>query len=88
MSKYYDKELPVTVHVTYGGRRSGVTYRETEKLINENKMLRDSWDDMFHKWEREVNKVGKAIRYLESYHNTNVCECDKENLLKLLKGDK
>ena len=86
MKKYYDKELPITVNVIYGGRRAGVTYRETEKLINENKMLRDSWDDMFHKWETQVNIIGKAIRYLESYYNTVLGQSDKENLLKILKG--
>lgn len=54
MKKYYNKKLPTEIHFIYGGRRAGVTYREVEKLKNENEMLRDSWDDMFQKWESQI----------------------------------
>ena len=71
MSKYYNKELPVEVHVMYGGRRSGATYREIEKLRKENEELKKAWEDANKSWERQVNKVGKAIKYIENNANYN-----------------
>lgn len=38
MTKYYNKDIPTEIHFVYGGRHSGKTYREYEKLktrINE-----------------------------------------------------
>ena len=65
MSKYYDKELPVEVHVTLGERRAGVTYREIEKLKNKNKMLRDSWDDNVLAYYVTKENVEKLIKILK-----------------------
>ena len=91
MKKYYDKELSVAVNVMYGGRRAGVTYREIENLKKENEELTRAWEDAQKSWERQVNKVGKAIRYLD---NTTPFDMDsplgvaKRDLLKILKDGK
>lgn len=93
MSKYYDKELPVTVHVAYGCRHSGKTYSEFKKLKDENQMLRDAWYDIFKKWESQVNKVGKAIRYIEKCIDSEdeyehfISTKETEELLKILRGE-
>ena len=96
MSKYYDKELPATVYVTYGERYSGRTYREFEKLQKENEMLRAAWDDIFKKWESQVHIVGKAIEYIEENVDGNKFETSDdviilynyiEDLIKILRGE-
>lgn len=38
--------------------------KQIEELKNENKMLRDSWDDMFKKWETQIHKIGRAIELI------------------------
>lgn len=98
MSKYYDKELPDAVHVIYGGRYYGKTYREFKKLEEENIMLRDAWKDMLDSRDKLCNRIGKAIKYIEE--NVAVCafgnkelphwEFNDDNiqdLLKILKGE-
>lgn len=72
--------------------------KQIEELKNENKMLRDSWDDMFKKWEKQVHKIGKAIEYI--HNNQPVFELSSKEqiqewfekeyyveLLKKLKGE-
>lgn len=33
------------------------------------------------------SRLDKAIEYIKSYHNTGLWECDKENLLNILRGE-
>lgn len=87
MSKCYDKELPVTVNVIYGGRQSGKTYREFKKLEEENKALKDDWDDIFKKWESQVKRIGKAIKYVEHIDDFDIKDFRREELLKILRGE-
>ena len=79
MSKYYDTELPVTVHVTYGGRHSGKTYREFEKLkteltelksdyslvVAENKKLKSSIQDTYDSANDTCGELQQRIKKLE-----------------------
>ena len=85
MKKYYNKEIPTEIHVVYGGRRSGKTYYELKKLKEEYNKLKENNFELFKSYERLVNRIGKAIEYI---NNTDLGTLDKWKLQEILKGGK
>lgn len=61
-------------------------YKRIEELEEENIMLRSAWDDMFKKWESQVNKVGKAIEYIGN-GNIGIPTKTREKIIKILKAE-
>lgn len=64
MSKYWTNNIPSEIHFIYGGRDSGKTYREFEKLKTRIKELKE--ENKFLKGQRDniLNNVGKAANYI------------------------
>lgn len=73
MSKYYDKELPVTVHVTYGGRYSGRTYREVKRLKSKLEELKSNYSNVV----TECKKLKSKAENYEELYNTLMTRCNK-----------
>lgn len=61
-------------------------YQRIKELEEENIMLRSAWDDMFKKWESQVNKVGKAIEYIGN-GNIGIPTKTREKIIKILKAE-
>lgn len=73
MSKYYDKELQVTVHVTYGGRYSGKTYREFRRLKEIIKQLEEEHKELVetnYNLATEKTKLEEKNKYLEDFSDS------------------
>ena len=73
---------------------------EVKKLENENELLKACNYDYYQLWTKQVNKVGKAIKYIEEHKQISMfadlrkegthqydLECDADELLKILKGE-
>lgn len=68
MSKYYDNELPFTVHVTYGGRYAGRTYRELERLKTKLEELKSDYSNVVTECEKLRSQ---ADNYKDLYNTIN-----------------
>lgn len=64
MTKYYNKEIPTEIHFIYGGRHSGKTYYEFNKIKEENERLKAEIDLLNDNRHYLNNKIGKAIIFI------------------------
>lgn len=46
-----------------------------------------TYEELQDKVIEKQQRIYKAIEYIESYHNTALWKCDKENLLNILRGE-
>lgn len=95
MRKYYNKDIPTEIHVVYGGRHTGKTYYEFNKIKYENERLKKeleeekkAWKDMLDSRDKLVIRIGKAINYIEELYTRYIADySDIERLEKILKGE-
>ena len=98
MKKYYNKEIPTEINCVYGGRHSGKTYYEFNKIIKENERLKAEIDLLNDNRIYLNNKIDKAIEYIETtetyddvigYYLIKDSDIKEElqELLKILKGE-
>jgi hypothetical protein len=72
ITKYYNKKIPTEIHFIYGGRKSGRTYYEVKKLKEECDFLKKDNFDWCKRYERLVNRIGRAVKLLENSSENNV----------------
>ncbi len=98
MSKYYNNEIPSTIHFVYGGKNAGKTYhefnklkKEIQKLQEENEELKLENEKLTQLWLNSQEKRRKAIECIkQELKDKNIdigLKAILELLLSILKGD-
>lgn len=65
MTKYYNKDIPDKVHAMYGGRQSGKTYYEFNKIIKENERLKEDLEAEKSTSSNLAKRILKALKLIE-----------------------
>lgn len=70
MSKYYNPEIPSKIHFIYGGKYTGKTYYEFNKLKKENQKLQEE--------NEKLNNIIDEIKNMckEEYYKKNTTNID------------
>lgn len=86
MSKYYNKKIPIEINVVYGGRQSGKTYYEFNKIKQENIRLKEelkTYKYYYNLISKRCNLLKKELEQLVS--NSDISEYNAEKLENILK---
>lgn len=82
MSKYYNKDIPTEIHFIYGGRHSGKTYYEFNKIKEENEKLKAEVNLLNDNRHFLNNKIGKAITFIrKNIELNNAVLSNREELI-------